>query len=382
MKGSGVYGVHAGILKRFITILIILVFACIPAAAGAEQSFDAAPGTILALTDDLDTQEKPAIDGNHIVWNHVSEENPTVVIYTLTTGETTEIPVYNEGRRPSPQISGDHVVWTDRRSAGSPRDEQAVYLYTISTKELRKISSESAKPEGPAISGDYVVWQDSRQKDGYSSRDIYLYHIPTGEEIPICTAPLDQRGPRIWGDQVLWADWRNGNADIFLYTISTGEEIPFKTGPGDHIASDIFRDQILWTDATSGELRLTNLTSGTETVVSGGTSLKMGAALSGDRVVWTDAAFRGSDVPDNDLHLFNLTEEREMLVYPSRYHNQGRPAISGDHIVWEEGGDIWLFTYDPGGLPPQGQKIPGFAATVAILSFGLSLLAWRRVRGR
>ena len=110
--------------------------------------------------------------------------------------------------------------------------------------------------------------------------------------------------------------------------------------------------------------------------------MKMEAALSGDRVVWTDAAFRGSDIPDYDLHLFNLTEEREMLVHPSRYHNQGRPSISGSHIVWEEAGDIWLFTYDPRGLPTKGQNTPGFAPAAAILSFGLSLLAWRRVRER
>ncbi|WP_062399562.1 hypothetical protein [Methanogenium cariaci] len=59
----------------------------------------------------------------------------------------------------------------------------------------------------------------------------------------------------------------------------------------------------------------------------------------------------GSDIPDNDLHLFNLTGEKEMLVYPSRYHSQGRPAISGDYIVWEEGGEISgsSHTY-PGGL--------------------------------
>ncbi len=383
MIGSMVYGVHAGVLKWLtVLILILLVLTCMPAVAGAGQSFDAAPGTILRLTDDLDTQEKPAIDGDYIVWNHVSEKNPTVVVYTLTTGETTEIPVYNEGRRHSPQISGDYVVWTDRCSDGSSGDNQAVYLYTISTGELRKISSESAKPEGPAISGDYVVWQDSRQKDGYSSRDIYLYHIPTGEETPICTAPFDQRAPRIWGDRVLWTDMRNGNADIYLYTISIGEETAFTTDKGDQTASDIFRDQILWTDDTSGELRLSDLTKETEIVVSGGTSLKTGAALFGDRVVWSDAVFRGTDIPDNDLHLFNLTEETEMLVYPSRSHSQGIPAISGNHIVWEEAGDIWLFTYEPGGSPPQTQKTPGFAATVAILSSGLSLLAWRRVRER
>ena len=381
MKGSVVYGVHAGVLKRF-TVLILMILACMSAAAGAGQSFDSAPGMILRLTDDLDAQEKPAIDGDYIIWNHVSEENPTVVVYTLTTGETTEIPVYNEGRRQSPQISGDHVVWTDGRNPGSPRDDQAVYLYTISTGELRKISSETAKPENPKISDDYVVWQDSRQKNGYSSRDIYLYHILTGEETAICTAPHDQRAPRIWEDQVIWTDMRNGNADIYLYTIATGEETAFITYPGDQSTSDLSGDQVLWTDAKSGELRLSNISGGTERVVSAESSWKMGASLSGDRVVWVDSAFRGNDIPDNDLHFINLTKGEEMLLYPSRYHSQVHPAISGDDIVWEDVGDIWLFRYEPGGSPPPAQETPGFTPAVAILSSGIFLLAWRRVTGR
>ena len=277
---------------------------------------------------------------------------------------------------------GDHIVWTDGRNAGSQSSNQAVYLYTISTRELSLISSETARPEIPVISGDYVVWQDYRHKEGYSSRDIYLYNILTEEETAICTAPSDQRSPWIWGDWVVWTDMRNGNADIYLYNITTGEEKALTRDPGDQTGSYPYRDQVLWTDSASGELRLSNFTCNTERVVSGGSSWKMGASISGDRIVWTDAAFRGNDIPDNDIHLLNLTEGEEMLIYPSRYHSQGRPAISGDQIVWEEVGDIWLFRYEPGGSPPPAQKTPGFAATVAILSSGLSLLAWGRARRR
>ncbi|WP_062399560.1 hypothetical protein [Methanogenium cariaci] len=81
------------------------------------------------------------------------------------------------------------------------------------------------------------------------------------------------------GDRIVWTDMRNGNADIYIYTISTGEETVFTTDTGDQTVSDIFRDQVLWTDTTSGELRLSNLTSGTDRVVSGGTSWKMGGLL-------------------------------------------------------------------------------------------------------
>ena len=110
--------------------------------------------------------------------------------------------------------------------------------------------------------------------------------------------------------------------------------------------------------------------------------MKMGISISGDRIVWTDSVFRDSDTPDNDLHLLNLTEGKEMLVYPSRYPDQHHPGIAGDYIVWEEGGDIWLFEYEPGGSPPPVRDTPGFTAIITILSFSIFLMAWRRVRRR
>ncbi|KAF1074374.1 hypothetical protein [Methanogenium sp. MK-MG] len=45
-----VNGVHAGALKG---LIVLIVLACMAVAAGAGQFPDAAPGTIMRLTDDL-----------------------------------------------------------------------------------------------------------------------------------------------------------------------------------------------------------------------------------------------------------------------------------------------------------------------------------------
>jgi len=381
MTGRPGYRMRAGRLMR-LAALILIVLACIAVAACTDQSIDAAPGTIVRLTNDLDSQRYPSIDGDRIVWNHISEERPAIVLYNITTGEKTEIPAHDSGRLQPPQISGDHVVWTDTRDPRSERSNRAVYLYTISTGERYFITSGTAQPDYPAIYSDYVVWEDKREKEGHESRDIYLYNILTEEETAICTAPLDQRWPRIWEERVVWTDMRNGNYDIYLYNITTGEERALTSDPGDQTGPYIDRNRVIWTDLVSREIVLFNLTSNTGRVVSGSPSMKMGVSTSGDRIVWTDSVFRDSDTPDNDLHLLNLTEGREMVVYPSRYHDQIHPVIAGDYIVWEEGGDIWLFEYEPGGSPPPAQDTPGFTATITILSFSFFLMAWRRVRRR
>jgi TolB protein len=377
-------GGHAGRLMSP-AALILIVLACTAVAGCTDQSIDAAPGAIVRLTNDLDSQRDPAIDGDRIVWNNISEESPTIVIYNITTEKTIRIPVHDSGGMQPPQISGDYVVWTDTRDPRSEHSNRAVWLCTISTGERYFITSGTARPDYPAISGDFVVWEDRREKEGHSSMDIYLYNILTEEETAICTAPLSQRRPRIWQDRVVWTDSRNGNYDIYLYNITMGEEKALTGDPGDQMEPYIYKDRVIWTDEASGEMVLFNLTSNTGRVVSGSPSMKTGVSISGDRIVWTDSVFRDSDTPDNDIHLLDLTKGREMLLYPSGCHYQVHPAIAGDYIVWEEGGDIWLFESEPGGTPPPARDTPGFTAIIIIiiiLAFSFFLMAWRRIRRR
>jgi TolB protein len=223
--------------------------------------------------------------------------------------------------------------------------------------------------------------EDTREQERHRIMDIFLYNILTEEETAICTAPFNQRRPRIWEDRVVWTDMRNGNNSIYLYNITTGEERALTRYSGSQTPY-IYKDRVVWEDWYSRDMVLFNLTNNTGRVVYASPSMKMGISISGDRIVWTDSVFRDSDTPDNDIHLLNLTEGKEMIVYPSRYHDQVQPVIAGDYIVWEEGGDIWLFEYEPGGTPPPAQDTPGFTAIIAILSSGISLLAWRRARRR
>jgi len=61
------------------------------------------------------------------------------------------------------------------------------------------------------ISGNVVVWADRRSGD----TDIYGYDLASGKEFPICTATGDQESPAIDGDVVVWVDKRNSYTEIY-----------------------------------------------------------------------------------------------------------------------------------------------------------------------
>jgi beta propeller repeat protein len=59
--------------------------------------------------------------------------------------------------------------------------------------------------EDPDISGDWIVWEDRR----FGNRDIFAYNICSGETVQVTDDLKDQRSPRISGNLIAWNDWRN-----------------------------------------------------------------------------------------------------------------------------------------------------------------------------
>lgn len=64
---------------------------------------------------------------------------------------------------------------------------------------------------GPEIYGDIVAWTDVTD----DIWDIYGYTLSTKEVFRISTAPGNRFAPAIYKDVIVWIDDRNGNEDIY-----------------------------------------------------------------------------------------------------------------------------------------------------------------------
>lgn len=220
-------------------------------------------------------------------------------LVNVETGERIQI-TDDEYPKYEAAFSAGYVAWVDRRreielpdvDAGPPFNySDDIFVLDRATGEQKRITEAPARRKGLEISGDWLVWQDRRNETGqhYVNYDIYAYNLRTGEEMPVAVAPGSQRSPAIYGDTVVWADNRNsplagakkgehselgcGNCpenrfDIHALDLATGEErVLVETGylnrdptiHGTHLAWQSFSPQrgaeVRWLDLESGIAR-------------------------------------------------------------------------------------------------------------------------------
>ena len=148
------------------------------------------------------------------------------------------------GRIPSTRSPA--ATWSPGRStdsAGAPGSQCSCPNATP-----QRVSKAASLQFSPSISGDRVVWQDKRN----GNWDIYLANLSTGEETPICTDPSKQAHPVISGDVVVWTDERNGDPDIYCYDLSNRTERAICVQPQTQYNPDVDGDVVVWEDYRQG----------------------------------------------------------------------------------------------------------------------------------
>ena len=143
--------------------------------------------------------QKPAISGNIVVWR----SGTSIVGHNLSDKKNFPICI-GDGYKEKPAIDANIVVWTDPYRSEGP----GVYGYDLSTQTEFLIASGGMHPD---VSGDIVVWTDKR----YGEYDIYGYDVSARDEFPICIAASSQLEPVISGGTVVWRDLRGGIQDLY-----------------------------------------------------------------------------------------------------------------------------------------------------------------------
>ncbi|HWQ50027.1 MAG TPA: PKD domain-containing protein [Methanosarcina sp.] len=131
-------------------------------------------------------------------------------------------------------------MWADDRNGNWD-----IYMYDLSTKKERRITTNPSDSYCPAIYGNRIVWMDLRN----GNSDIYMYDLSTSTETQVTTNKLGQGWPDIYGDRIVWDDYRNGNSDIYMGAISTVHPIAaFSASP----TSGKAPLNVLFTDKSTG----------------------------------------------------------------------------------------------------------------------------------
>ncbi|HIH03028.1 MAG TPA: PKD domain-containing protein [Methanoregulaceae archaeon] len=244
------------------------------------------------------------IDGDNIVWRDWRAE-PNYGYSINSVSNLTPLPRYDEDYRDSD-----------------------IYLYNLVTGRETPICVDPGIQDSPDVSGNRVVWSDRR--NGY--RDLYYYDLATGQEHPFCTAPLGQYYPYIKGNRVVWLDYRNnGGTDAYLFDFSTGQE---RWIAATESTSVVDGDRVLYKTVLEcpktglfqysiGTLQKTQLTSDENSYG--------GFDLSGDYAVYTRTGTHGTT-----LVLHNLVTGVTKTIDPSMDGYYESLVIDGDRVFWQE----------------------------------------------
>ena len=275
----------------------------------------------------------------------------------LVNVETGQVVQITRGEHPIYQaaLSASHVAYVDSNH---------IYVVDRVTGEEKRITETSARRGALRISGDWLVWMDRRNEieQHYVNFDIYAHNLKTGEESPVAVAPGSQRSPAIHGHTVVWADNRNSplagaknrelpspgcgdcpenRFDIYAMNLDTGEEQVLVENGYYNEAPDIYGTLMAWRSYDPErlpEIRLLDLESGiVHTMVQDG-NFWSGPSLSEDYLVWSTSWSCDVVVPGRDIDYtgvfardLNTEEIRKLTDYV-----EPTALMSGNMVVISE----------------------------------------------
>lgn len=320
------------------------------------------------ITDDLPAQEHPAIYGDFVVFeSEVTVDNHDLLLYKISTGETTTIVSDPASASANPDIFENMVVWQDNRGG-----DWEIYYYIIGA------SSQGGEPllewEGdqvePAIYGDNIVFSD--KKPGNTSWNIqWLQNTPGILQRLTDDTDGDQRNPDVYEDKIVWQDQRMGNWDIYMYDIDDDEFVVITDDPEAQRSPSIGEGRIVWEDFRDGDANIyMHLTTTfiddlyynfdwpvkvSNTHPNQNDYDQTKPQIHGDNLVFID--YRNGN---QDIYLYKFYSELWGKLYQitEDTDDQRYPAVYDKYVVWQDergwngqdpyAADIWMWEFPPG----------------------------------
>lgn len=269
-----------------------------------------------------DQQKNPAISGDIVVWQDKRAGNWDIHYRNLDT-DINYVATNATGDQKNPDICGDIIVWED---AGD------VYGYRISTETAFTVCDDANPQANPAVGPTAIVWDENG--------DIYGCYISDLIKFPVCTDAGSQLYPDVDGVTVVWLDTRNTSTsgyDIYARELSGGGVYPLCTAPNGQLFPRIDGQTAAWQDernkAVSGDdIYGYNLTTDSELVICTFEGNQTSAEVGSGFVVWQSEGADGF----YDVYAKDVSGGSEQLVRADTGSGGALPAVDGEVVVWQD----------------------------------------------
>lgn len=295
-------------------------------------------------------ESSPSIDSGRVVWaEYQFDTGGEIKLYDIAAG-TTSVLLTTDLRPVSLRFDGEHIVF---------KADAAVYLYTLNSQSLQKLSTPDWGAEQFAFSGDAVTWME-RKSDRSRVRlhRIVCRNISTGEtRMVVETVPPDDE-TLIFLANDSWILWNNfpsqADSNLVIFSVKTGmkhtvEELGL-AGPLPLDAVRLNGDVLYYTRSAGAvwQLRERNLSTGADMLILENVKPIQSICVDEERIAYASWDSNGSYVAIFD-QLTGITTRIHSPAY-----SVGHLALRGHLLIWR--GEQWflsptnpstyLFAYD------------------------------------
>lgn len=257
-------------------------------------------------------EEVSDLDNDFVVYASAS----TLKIYTITTGETENVPV--GGDIIYPKISENKVIYYDFLYMGFK-------MYDISTTEKTDLivtNWTGGETDDFQFNGEYIVYENT-DSDLYST-EIFLYNIATGENNQLTDTPGEAfpQNPSIYNNIIAWQLEEGPLSDIVMYNIESGiftrvtNTSQFESETFPSVYENTIAYSYFYYDKINGTslygLKMYNIVTAEEsTIFTNEEPTGNSPELFGDKIVYS--------APDGQLHLYEISTHSDLLIYENTY---------------------------------------------------------------
>ncbi|HOW35315.1 MAG TPA: C25 family cysteine peptidase [Candidatus Omnitrophota bacterium] len=321
------------------------------------------------------TGNKPAIDGNKIVWQDERRGDMNIYLYNLgpdgvfgTQDDSLETNPQRQvtssaARDSDPAIYANTIAWAQLQ----PDSKSRLFTYRLGGDGLfgtsddigvSAITSAASNAQFPAIYNNALVWQEYL---GGNLKDVFHYAppppsfnrtlMPSGGIHRVAEGNPEAARPDIWSRYIVWESKRGAFYDILSYdlgldrlygTPDDGGLIPVDNGDWVKLRAKIDANKIVWEDYRNGnnnkDIMLYDIASGQTTAVVNNSSSQTSPDISGSRIVWEDSRAGNKDIRITDLQNADFQD----VALTDNPLSEEAPKISGDKVVYQQDGRIYL----------------------------------------
>lgn len=283
---------------------------------------------IIQLTRGIEFDERtPKNYGDKVVYSKQDNSGSKITIFDLETFNESQISSSSLSTQHYPAIYGDNISFLGHEGGL----ESDVYLYDISTSELKQLNTGPSGYIPPSIWKNFVTYANG-------IGNIYLFDLSQNKESKISNFSGQNQKVSISGDNVVYSSRTISTFyNIYVYNIKTGETQQITNNGRHNVNPSIWNNKIVYTRGEEGfyqddaEVYLYDLTNNEETKITNNSFLDALPVIFGNNIVWT--GIRKDEASSLDIIMYDLLKNKETRITHDTLSND-EPFIYGNNIFW------------------------------------------------